>query len=44
MLVQRVEAAEIFRCLRESLRESAFASTLVQAVMNKANEELHRWQ
>ncbi len=45
----RDEVAEVMHCLRESLRESAFASALVQLlVMNKAdvehNGESHRWQ
>ena len=43
------EAAEVMRCLRESLRESALASALVQLLaMNKPdvehNEERPRWR
>jgi hypothetical protein len=32
VLAPRDEAAEVMRCLRESLREPAFASTLVRLV------------
>ena len=37
------EAAEVMRCLRESLRESAFASALVQLVaMNEPDVDATR--